>query len=307
MRMRLPGPRLAFGATRPQFLAASLLPVLIGSAWGWRIAGRLDLPALLLAVLATLLVHAASNVYNDVTDEELGTDRANTTRIAPFTGGSRFIQDGLIELPEMRRLAGILALLAGGAGTALALRAGPGVLAFGIAGGLLGLTYSLPGLRLSGRGLGEAAIAAAFGILPVTGAAWLQTGSLDAEAVLLAVPVSSWVAAIILANEIPDAPSDGVTGKRTLAVRLGARTPLLHSLFQVAAFAALATMAARGLLPEWGILLPAALLAAGLYASWLLAGSRSQLARGIRLTLGIHAIGSLWLLAAVILPGAGSQ
>ncbi len=305
--MRLPGPGLAFGATRPRFLAASLLPVLIGSAWGARIAGRLDLPALLLAVLATLLVHAASNVYNDVTDEELGTDRANTTRIAPFTGGSRFIQDGLIGLPEMRLLAGILALLAAGAGAALALRAGPGVLAFGVAGGLLGLTYSLPGIRLAGRGLGEAAIAAAFGILPVTGAAWLQTGSLDAQAVLLAVPVSSWVAAIILANEIPDAPSDAVTGKRTLAVRLGARTPLLHGLVQVAGFAALAVTAARGLLPEWAVLLPAALLAAGLYASGLLASSRSQLARGIRLTLGIHAIGSLWLLAAVILPGAGSQ
>ncbi len=304
--MHLPGPGLAFGATRPRFLAASLLPVLIGSAWGSQIAGHLDLPALLLAVLATLLVHAASNVYNDVTDEVLGTDRANTTRIAPFTGGSRLIQDGLVGLPEMRRLAEILALLAAGAGAALALRAGPGVLAFGVAGGLLGLAYSLPGIRLSGRGLGEAAIAIAFGILPVTGAAWLQSGSLEAQAVLLAIPVSSWVAAIILANEIPDAPSDAVTGKRTLAVRLGARTPLLHGLVQVAGFAALAVAAERGLLPGWSVLLPAVLLVAGLYASWLLAGSRSQLARGIRLTLAIHAVGSLWLLAAVILSAAGS-
>ena len=85
----LPRLALAWAATRPRFLGASLLPVLIGSAWGWRSADRIDLPAALLAVMATLLVHAASNVYNDVTDEELGTDRANTTRIPPFTGGSR--------------------------------------------------------------------------------------------------------------------------------------------------------------------------------------------------------------------------
>lgn len=108
--------QLAIAATRPRFLTTSLLPVLVGTAWGWRLAGRLDLPSLALALVATLLVHAASNVYNDVSDEELGTDRANTTRIPPFTGGSRYIQDGLVSLPEMRRLAGILAVLAAGAG-----------------------------------------------------------------------------------------------------------------------------------------------------------------------------------------------
>jgi 1,4-dihydroxy-2-naphthoate octaprenyltransferase len=302
--MRMTDLSLAIGATRPRFLTASLLPVLIGTAWGWRAAGRLDLPDLALALLATLLVHAASNVYNDISDEELGTDRANTTRIPPFTGGSRFIQDGLMDLTEMRRLANILALLAFGAGAALALRAGPGVLAFGAAGAALGFAYSLPGVRLSGLGLGEAAIGIAFGVLPVTGAAWLQAGALDADALLLSLPVSAWVAAIILANEIPDAPSDGITGKRTLAVRLGARTPLLHGLMQVAGFAALAVAAGRGLVPAWSVTLPAVLLAAGLHASWLLAGSRVQLARGIRLTLGIHAMGSLSLLAAIALPGA---
>lgn len=305
--MRLSGLNLAIAATRPRFLTASLLPVLVGSAWGWRATGRLDVPAMVLALLATLLVHAASNVYNDVSDEELGTDRANTTRIPPFTGGSRFIQDGLMDLTEMRRLAVILALLAVGAGAALALRAGPGVLAFGAAGAVLGFAYSLPGLRLSGLGLGEAAIAVAFGVLPVTGAAWLQTGALDSGALLLSLPVSAWVAAIILANEIPDAPSDGATGKRTLAVRLGTGTPVLHGLMQVAGFASLAVAAALGLLPVWAVSLPAVLLAAGLYASRSLAGSRVQLARGIRLTLGIHATGSLWLLGAVILPAAGSS
>jgi len=302
--MPLPGLKLALAATRPRFLTASLLPVLVGTAWGATAAGRLDLPGLALALLATLLVHAASNVYNDVTDEELGTDRANTTRISPFTGGSRFIQDGLISLADMGRLALLLALLALLAGAVLAFRAGPGVLAFGAAGAALGAAYSLPGLRLSGLGLGEIAIAAAFGVVPVTGAAWLQAGSLDLDAVVLSLPVSAWVAAIILANEIPDAPSDGITGKRTLAVRLGTRTPLLHGLLQVAGFAGVGLAVALRLLPAWSLALPALLLAVGLAASRLLAGSRDQLARGIRLTLAIHAAGSLWLVLAIAMGGA---
>lgn len=296
----MPSFRVAFAATRPQFLTASIFPVLIGSAWGWRTAGRLDVAAFGLALLATTLVHAASNVYNDVSDEVLGTDRANITRIAPFTGGSRVIQDGLLDLNEMRRLALLLAFLAMAAGAMLAIRKGPGVLLFGLAGGAIGTAYSLPGWRLSGRGLGEAAIAAAFGLLPVTGAAWLQTGSLEASAALLALPVSAWVAAIILANEIPDAPSDSATGKLTLAVRLGTRTPLLYFAIQAGAFIACLVVVSLGLLPPWGLVVPAALLAAAILSTRALGGSRANIERGIRLTLAIHAVGTLWMLATIL-------
>ncbi len=295
-----PGLSTAIRATRPQFLTASVLPVLIGTAWGWRMAGGLDAAAFLLALLATSLMHAASNVYNDVSDEVFGTDRANAARIAPYTGGSRVIQDGVLSLEQMRRLSVTLAALATGAGTILALRAGPGVIAFGIAGGTLGAAYSLPGVRLSGRGLGEMTIAAAFGLLPVTGAAWLQTGSLDAGATLLSLPVSAWVAAIIIANEIPDADADGRTGKRTLAVRLGARTPLAYAAIQAAGFIAAAACITRGLLPAWMLVLFVALFAAAIFAANALGGSRADVHRGIQTTLAIHATGALGLLMALL-------
>ncbi len=292
--------KIAIAATRPQFLTASVLPVLLGSAWGWRVSGAIDAAALLLALVATALVHAASNVYNDVSDERLGTDRINTAPIAPYTGGSRLIQDGTVSLGEMRRLSLELAALAACAGALLAWRAGPAVLGFGMAGGALGAAYSMPGVRLSGRGLGESVIATAFGILPVTGAAWLQTGSLDAQALLLALPVSAWVAAIILANEIPDAAADAATGKRTLAVRLGARTPALYTAVQCAAFLAGVAGVARGLLAGWTLFVLALLLAAALVAARWLGGPRAQLRRGIQVTLAIHAVGSLVLIAAVL-------
>jgi 1,4-dihydroxy-2-naphthoate octaprenyltransferase len=57
--------------------------------------------------------------------------------------------------------------------------------------------------------------------LPVTGAAWLQSGLIDADSLLFSLPISAWVAAILLINEVPDIGPDGATGKRTLPVRLG--------------------------------------------------------------------------------------
>lgn len=288
-------------ATRPGFLGASVLPVLIGTAWGLGQAGHLDVMSAALAVLATALVHAASNVYNDVSDELLGTDRANVDAIPPYTGGSRMIQDGLLSLAGMGRLALGLGLAGLAAGGLLALRHGPGVLLFGLAGLGLGVAYSLPGLRLSSRGLGELAIAVAFGLLPVCGAAWLQTGRLDGNTLLLALPVCAWVAAIILANEVPDARADGATGKHTLAVRLGAATGWLYALMPLLALGAWYALVQRGALPAWSLALPALLVVPSLQAARDLAGDRAALTRAIRLTLGVHLAGCLGLFAVLLL------
>jgi hypothetical protein len=86
----------------------------------------------------------------------------------------------------------------------------------------LGLLYSLPGAQLSARGIGEAAVRFGLGVLPVLGAAWLQTDFVDARVLLLCIPVSGWVTAILIINEVPDIAADRAAHKRTLVVRFGA-------------------------------------------------------------------------------------
>ena len=86
-----------FLATRPMFISASVLPVLLGTASGWRAFGQLDGGVLLLGLAAIACVHAAGNVLNDVNDDRGGTDRVNEDRIFPFTGGSRFIQNEIMS------------------------------------------------------------------------------------------------------------------------------------------------------------------------------------------------------------------
>ena len=155
-----------------------------------------------------LLAHAAANVYNDVGDDITGADPDNVERIYPYTGGSRFIQSGLLSRAQMTRLAlglGAAALLLG---ALLAALRGPGVIWLGCAGLGLGLLYSLPGVQLSARGWGELTVAIAFGALPVLGSVWLQTGFVDLGAVLICLPVSAWAAAILVINEVPDIDAD---------------------------------------------------------------------------------------------------
>ena len=289
----------AFHATRPKFFPASVLPVVVGTAWGALAAGTFDFYVFLLALLATVCVHAASNVLNDVGDESLGTDARNEQRIYPYTGGSRFIQTGILSQASMARLGISLLVIAAIAGLLLFLERGPMVITFGIIGILLGVLYSLGPVKLSTLGLGETAVAIAFGVLPVTGAAWLQGATIDAQLIVFSLPVSLWVAAILLINEVPDIEADSASGKNTLPVRLGlGATANLYFLLHVAAVVAIGWLTYLGALPLLTPLVPLALLALGWKSASGIRGGmddREAMTKAIEGTLGIHTIGCIWI------------
>ena len=290
-------------ATRPKFLTASVLPVLVGTAWGATVAGHLDLLVGICALLATALVHAASNVINDVGDEVTGTDRANVDYIHPYTGGSRFITNRIMTLGEMQRWAWMLFGVASVLGLGLAWMRGPWVIALGIAGIAIAVLYSTPSVQLSGKGVGEVCITLAFGILPVCGAAWLQSSIIDIASLLVALPIGIWVMLILLINEVPDRKADGDNGKRTLVVRLGVDGA--RRLYQASHVVALASIIALVLLNfvDWWVAAGGiAVLAAGFKAARGIGEhvSRAVLTKSIEMTIGLQAIGSILLFVGAV-------
>jgi 1,4-dihydroxy-2-naphthoate octaprenyltransferase len=289
-------------STRPPFLTASALPVLFGSAYGAVHAVAFDAVSFTLALLTTVIVGAAANVLNDVFDDASGADPGNRGRLHPFTGGSRFIQNGVMTRAQMARWGAMLVGVAIALGLMLVLREGPAILLFGLAGLGLAVAYSMPPLSLSGRGLGELTVATAFGLLPVSGAAWLQTGTLDWSLLLLSLPVGAWVCNILLINEVPDAPADARAGKRTLVVRMSGRdTRWTYVGLHASAAAAALVAVGLGLLPWPAPLVP---LAIALAAAPMSRGIESRevpaLIGGIKFTLAAHAVGTLWLTGCVL-------
>jgi len=293
-----------FHATRPKFFPASVLPVFVGTAWGAYASAAFDALAFVLALLATVCVHAGSNVLNDVGDESNGSDRLNDKRIYPYTGGSRFIQTGILDTAGMAKLGASLLGVAALAGSMLVIVKGPGVIAFGLCGIALGVLYSLGPVRLSSIGLGETSVAIAFGVLPVSGAAWLQGASIDAGLLLFSLPVSAWVAAILLINEVPDIEADGASSKGTLPVRLGlAGTARLYFAIHLSAAVVVLLLVGRGSLPPLAPLLPIGLLVlAARAASAIKAGvtARDRLTNAIEATLAIHTLGCIWLAGCML-------
>jgi 1,4-dihydroxy-2-naphthoate octaprenyltransferase len=289
----------SFHATRPKFFPASVLPVVAGSAWGAFASGGFDWYVFVLALVATVCVHAAGNVLNDVGDDEIGTDPKNVQRIYPYTGGSRFIQTGILSQAQMARLGITLIVIAAVAGLGLLLEKGPLVLVFGLIGIVFGVLYSLGPVKLASIGLGETSVAIAFGVLPVTGAAWLQGAAIETALIVYSIPVSAWVAAILLINEVPDIEADKASGKNTLPVRFGlGSTASLYLAIHIVAALAVVFLAVRGQLPMLAPLVPVGLLVLAFKAAAGIRGgveNRDAMTQSIEATLGIHTIGCLWL------------
>lgn len=256
-----------FHATRPPFLTASLVPCLIGLATASHTGVPLNLGTALLTLLGAVLIQAAVNVLNDFYDARNGTDEHNTARLFPFTGGSRFIQNGVMSEQQMLVYGLLLMLAAMLIGLALVPAAGNGLFAIGAVGLFIGWAYSAPPFALNSRGLGEMCVALGFGSLITVGADMVQRGHFDPLPLLAGAPYALLVAALLYVNQFPDRVADAKAGKNHWVVRLGpdqARWGYLALV--VLAFAILLALLLVGVLPAWGALgllaLPLSLLAA---------------------------------------------
>jgi len=298
---------ILFLASRPKFLVASAAPVLVGSALGFATAGTFSLYLFILALLAIMALHSGSNMANDYFDHTSRNDWLNQNP-TPFSGGSRFIQQGILS-PKAILFAALFALAAGAAIGILIvfLTRSVFILILGLIGLLGGFFYTAPPIRLGYRSVGEPVIALLFGLLPVYGSYYLQTKTIDIIPLLPAVIVGILIFLVILINEFPDAAADAAVNKRTLVVRFGISVSVwIYRIALVTSFlvAALATPIYRpfvfaGLF--YLLTLPIAIVA-------IKAANKKDLFkpgqyRASQLTVFLHILGSLALTVGFIIFG----
>jgi 1,4-dihydroxy-2-naphthoate octaprenyltransferase len=210
-----------FLASRPKFLLASAAPVLVGSALGYATTGTFRPHLFVLAILSIMALHSGANLANDYFDHISGNDWANKNP-TPFSGGSRYIQKGILP-PKAVLLTALVALAFGSAIgiIILLLTRSLFILALGLTGVLGGFFYTAPPFKFGYRCVGEFVIAVLFGLLPVYGSYYLQTETIDIIPILPACIVSILIFLVIFVNEFPDAAADAAVNKRTLVVRFG--------------------------------------------------------------------------------------
>ncbi|GAB3024507.1 1,4-dihydroxy-2-naphthoate octaprenyltransferase [Mycobacterium bourgelatii] len=206
---------------RPRTLPNAVAPVVAGTGAAAWLHAAVWWKALLALVVALAMIIGV-NYANDYSDGIRGTDddRAGPVRLV----GSR------LATPRAVLTAAVVFLLVGAAaGLALSLVSAPWLIAVGgicIAGAWLYTGGSKP---YGYSGFGEVAVFVFFGLVAVLGTQYTQALRVDWVGLVLAVAIGALSSSVLVANNLRDIPTDAVSGKITLAVRLGdARTRLLY-------------------------------------------------------------------------------
>jgi len=201
-------------AVRPYSFTASVTPVLVGSAVAYQ--DRLFDPIrFAVTLVASLAIHAATNLVNDYYDHIRGVDTAESI------GPSGVIQEGLLAPRTVLRGGLILFAFGGLLGGWLVAVAGWPILAVGAASVLAGYAYTGGPLPLGYLGLGDLTVFLFMGVVIVVGAYYVQAGTVTITALWASLPVAALVAGILVVNNLRDIDDDRRKGKRTLATFIG--------------------------------------------------------------------------------------
>ncbi len=239
------------GASRPPLYSFVFFPVLLGASVAARAGSRFHAAGFALAALIGLLAHAAVSLSNEAADQEI--DRGNANR-TPFSGGTGLAAKGAIDGRTLRLGWIFTALLAWLTAAAMVLLFGAHwLLVVSVSVALFaGLEYSLPPLRLSRVGLGEASAFVGYGV-PSMATGFLLQGPSPAVIgrvatdgrLLLALAVALGVTTTLCLTQIPDTEADRSNGKKSVSVLLGPAAVLRLSLLLLL----LSVLAIGGLVP----------------------------------------------------------
>ena len=210
--------------TLPLSLAGIVLGVLLAAA-----EHRIGALTVLLLALTTVCLQVLSNLSNELGDTLSGTDRSDRQGI------HYSIQDGLMSIPQMKRLVGCFAALSCAFGFAMVRSAFGTVLAplpiaflaLGAAAVWAAMHYTLGRNPYGYRGLGDLFVFVFFGLATVCGGYYLACLQWSWRILLPACAIGCFSVGVLNVNNIRDMKSDVAT-RRTVALRMGARRARIY-------------------------------------------------------------------------------
>src|SRR2546423_1483472 len=211
--------QLFLQTTRARTLPVMIAPVVIGAVLAWQQGFHFQWGLFVLTLIGALAAHLGANVINDVFDFGAGADQAAQDIVAQGTTvvtGSQFLLNEKLTLKNYRVLAVGCFAVALICGVILSFYR-PYAIVFGFVGFLLAFFYVAPPLRLAyiGRGFGELDILISFGILPLVGSFYVQSGTVTLVAILASLPIGLYTMTVLYFHHFLHWRADPGVGKNT--------------------------------------------------------------------------------------------
>ena len=194
---------------------------------------NLDWKIFAMAILVTLLYQILSNFANDYGDGIKGTDKLRGNEAE-----QRAVASGKISANQMRNaviLFAILSLIATVALLYLAfypdfMKEFWTFVGLGIACILAAIGYTVGKKPYGYLGLGDIFVFVFFGLVSVCGSYFLFTKTFDWDILIPATAVGMLSTAVLNLNNMRDIESDELSGKKTLALRLGFKYAMVYEI-----------------------------------------------------------------------------
>jgi 1,4-dihydroxy-2-naphthoate octaprenyltransferase len=200
--------------TRPHTLTAAFAPVLLGTALAIQVTD-INILLFLAMLIASLLIQAATNMFNEYYDYKRGLDTEDSIGI-----GGAIVRNGI--KPET--VLGIAFAFYGVAlliGIYICMNTSWWLAAIGLFSMLIGYLYTGGPWPIAYTPFGELFAGFFMGMLIILIAFYIQTGTVTMTSVIVALPSFILVGAILLANNIRDFDGDKEFGRKTLAILVG--------------------------------------------------------------------------------------
>lgn len=226
-------------ALRPKTFWIATIPVVVSSALALTETGRLDATIAFLALLASLLLQAITNLQNDVGYTTRGAETGRRV------GLSRATANGWLSPVQVRRAIAVVVIVTLVTGAPIIARAGWPAALMGFASIIAAIGYMGGPRPIAFTPLGELTVFVFFGLIAVLGSYYVQAGTVSVGAVLSAVAVGALAAGVLAVNNHRDRTHDGETGRRTFVVAFGTdASERLFGVLLLVAFALVPLLAA---------------------------------------------------------------
>ena len=200
---------------RPHTLTASFAPVLLGTAIAAIEGYELNFLMFLAMLVASLLIQAATNMFNEYYDFKRGLDNENSVGI-----GGTIVRHG-VEPKTIMIIALSFYFIAMILGVYICANSSWWLVAVGLVCMLIGYLYTGGPYPIAYSPFGEFVSGAVMGMGIVLISFFIQTKTVTLDAVLISVPSMILVGAIMLSNNIRDIVGDTEGGRKTMAILVG--------------------------------------------------------------------------------------
>ena len=219
-------------ALRPRTLWIATVPVIVGTCAAWSVAGAFDPAIALIALVAAVLMQVVTNLQNDVGYTERGGESGRRV------GLPRATANAWLGATEVKRAIVVAIVVAQLVALPLMIRGGWPIVLTSVFSTLAAVGYMGGPRPIAYTPYGELTVFVFFGLVAVCGTYYVQAGTIGGVAAIAAAAVGMHAAAVLLVNNYRDRAHDATTGRRTLAVVLGATAVVrLYGFLVLAPFA----------------------------------------------------------------------